>query len=193
MCSDILKCVLIYCHEGDFGQPGSQGAFTLKLLIRNVQLYWVTTLLYYVKLSTMRKEAGFVSLTLSLLFIPYQNVGVIFGIPLRSWLDHWIRDVLLSYSRNRTLFSNLVWYNANSSSNLLYDLYADRRLICWPKDLVVSRTTHYSLFRWSDWVMRRHLNLKYKWRPNSAGAFIFASGILILAAIILQRSDDVKL
>jgi exopolysaccharide production protein ExoZ len=41
-------------------------------------------------------------------------------------------------------------------------------------------------------LVRRHLNIKYKWRPNSAGAFIVASGIIILGAIICQRSDDAK-
>jgi len=74
----LVSNFMIYCHEGDVGLLDSQGAFTLKRLIRNVPLYLITTLIYYVKLSAMRQEAG--SLTLSLLFIPYQKVCAIFGI-----------------------------------------------------------------------------------------------------------------
>jgi exopolysaccharide production protein ExoZ len=187
--------VMIYCHEGDFGQPGSQRAFTLKRLIRIVPLYWITTLIYYVKLRTMRQEAGFLSLTLSLLFIPYQKVGDIFGMPLYvvGWTLQYEMFFYLIFAIAlyfRTSFGIMLIVAAICSMICMQigGLFGNQNTLSY----LGQPITLYFVGGVLIGLVRRHGNIKYKWRPNSAGAFIFASGILILAAIILQRSDDAK-
>jgi peptidoglycan/LPS O-acetylase OafA/YrhL len=187
--------VMIYCHEGDFGQPGSQRAFTLKRLIRIVPLYWITTLIYYVKLRIMRQEAGLLSLTLSLLFIPYK-VGDIFGLPL--YVVGWT----LQYEMFFYLIFAIALY-FRTSFGIMLIVAAICFMVCMQTGGLFGNQntlsylgqpiTLYFVGGVLIGLVRRHGNIKYKWRPNSAGAFIFASGILILAAIILQRSDDANL
>jgi peptidoglycan/LPS O-acetylase OafA/YrhL len=143
----------------------------------------------------MRQEAGLLSLTLSFLFIPYQKVGEAFGLPL--YVVGWT----LQYEMFFYLIFAIALYFRTSFGVMLI-VAAICTMVCmqtgglFGNQSILSYLGQPIILYFVGGVLiglvRRHGITKYKWRPNSAGAFIFASGILILAAIIMQRSDDAK-
>ena len=73
--------VIIHSHKKDFGQSGAPSRFILKRIGRIAPLYWVTTLLYSVKLIMAGKGPALASFLLSILFIPHQGADPIYGRP----------------------------------------------------------------------------------------------------------------
>ena len=72
---------MMLAHGNDFRSHGASRKFALRRLGRIVPLYWITSLIYYVKLAQAHAAPGIGDLLLSLSFVPHQEVGQAFGTP----------------------------------------------------------------------------------------------------------------
>lgn len=75
----ISGLVMVLSHHQDFNDRSSWKSFMAKRIARIVPLYWLVTLVQFVKLKAAPGVAG---LLYSLLFIPHQEAGSRFGRPL---------------------------------------------------------------------------------------------------------------
>jgi exopolysaccharide production protein ExoZ len=72
---------MMLAHGNDFALPGASQKFAMRRLGRIVPLYWMTSLIYYLKLAFAHSAPGVLALLLSLGFIPHQEPGQNFGSP----------------------------------------------------------------------------------------------------------------
>ena len=72
--------VMVVSHGEDFGK-GRSGVFILKRIGRIVPFYWLTSAIYYLKLSIQGTAPDIKSVVLSMVFIPHQEMGDAYGRP----------------------------------------------------------------------------------------------------------------
>jgi len=77
----ISGLTMMLAHGNDFHSSGASRKFALRRLGRIVPLYWIASLIYYVKQVHVHAAPGIYSLLLSLSFVPHQEPGRDYGMP----------------------------------------------------------------------------------------------------------------
>lgn len=77
----ISGLTMMLAHGNDFRSEGASKKFALRRLGRILPLYWITSLIYYVKLVQTHAAPGISALLWSLGFIPHKELGQAFGTP----------------------------------------------------------------------------------------------------------------
>ena len=72
---------MMLAHGNDFGSAGAGQNFAVRRLGRIVPLYWIASLIYYIKLVQTHAAPGICDLLLSLGFVPHKEIGQAFGTP----------------------------------------------------------------------------------------------------------------
>jgi exopolysaccharide production protein ExoZ len=73
--------VMIYSHAKDFGDKSAIKRFFTRRFNRIIPLYWIMTVLYALYLTVQNRGPSLYQVVLSLLFIPYNAPGSVYGHP----------------------------------------------------------------------------------------------------------------
>ena len=77
----ISGLTMMLAHGNDFESAGASQKFAVRRLGRIVPLYWIASLVYYIKLVQTHAAPGIFALLQSLSFIPHKEAGQAFGTP----------------------------------------------------------------------------------------------------------------
>jgi len=77
----ISGLTMMLAHGNDFRSVDASRKFSLRRLGRIVPLYWIASLIYYIKLVQTHAAPGIFDLLLSLGFVPHKEIGQAFGTP----------------------------------------------------------------------------------------------------------------